>query len=157
MKFNGIFISLICLSIIFSSCSTTKPLEFKGYENLTVKKSGDNTELHLQVKLYNPNPMGVKLKKMNASVKLGITNIGSIDLDKSIRIKRKNEFTVPVTLHTSMSTLQSLVQTNLAAAMHGGKIAVDAEGIITLQKFIFFKKTFSFNYEDDVKLSDIKM
>ena len=72
--------------MIFSSCSSFIPLEYKGYNDLTVTTISDTPTVNINLNLYNPNPIGAKLKNIDMTVSIEENEIGTACLDKPVKI-----------------------------------------------------------------------
>ena len=151
-----IFLLSVVFLIAFSSCSVQQELQYKGYDHFSVTADKNDPKVNINLRLFNPNPVGVKLKEMNLVITVNDTLLGTAELDHPVRIKRKQEFTVPVTFMTSMDQLNSLMQPGLEALLFNRPLSVEITGNMTFRKFIFFKKTLEFNYADELNIGDIK-
>ncbi len=142
---------------MLTSCTTTKPLEYSGYETLRISNVSTDPTVNVDVKLYNPNPVGVKIKNVNIMLEVDHKNIGNIELDKSIKIKSKQEFTLPFTFSSTLSQLGTLASPALKNFLTGGEVPLNLAGTFTLQKFIFFRKIYDFEYNDNLRMKDIQI
>lgn len=141
----------------FSSCAINEELQYKGYNNFKVSGGLEDPQLSVDLNLYNPNPIGAKLKVMEVEVKINNTDIGTVKIDKPVRMKSRETFVLPLLMETSKEQLNSLVKPGLESLLFDKPLALQISGNMTIKKFIFFKKTFAFNYADELKISDLKI
>jgi len=147
---------LLCTIIFLSSCSISDELRYKGYDNFHVNGSLQQPEVGVDVTLYNPNPIGVKIKNMDLVIRVNDTAIGTVCLEKPVKLKAHQEFTLPIMMQTSLAQIGTLTAPGLQSLFFDKPLALEISGNITLRKFIF-KRSFDFNYEDKLRLGDIKM
>jgi LEA14-like dessication related protein len=149
-----ILFSLLFIAVL-SSCKISDELQYKGFNNFKVSGNMENPSIGVDVTLYNPNPIGVKIKTMNLTVDVNHSQLGTIGLDDPVKLKSKQNFTLPIMMETSMEQLQTLTKPGLQSLLFDKPLAVEISGTITLRKFIF-KKTYDFNYADELNVKDIK-
>lgn len=101
-------ILFICaLLIAVSSCDFTEP-EVSGYSNFKFGKlEGKTLNVSFDATVDNENGYGFKVKKGKLNVSVNDLEIGVIDLDKKIKVKRKskNVYTIPLQLSLSDGAL----------------------------------------------------
>lgn len=98
---------LCALVITVSSCEFLEP-EVSGYSNFKFGKlEGKTLNVSFDATVDNENSYGFKIKKGKLNVSVNNLEIGVIDLDKKIKIKRKSEnvYTVPLQLSLSDGAL----------------------------------------------------
>jgi LEA14-like dessication related protein len=98
---------LCALIITVSSCDFLEP-EVSGYSNFKFGKlEGKTLNVSFDATVDNENNYGFKVKKGKLNVSINNLEIGVIDLDKKIKIKRKSEnvYTVPLQLSLSDGAL----------------------------------------------------
>lgn len=141
---------------VLTSCKISDELEYKGFNNFKFTGDVNNPSLGVDVTLYNPNPIGIKLKEMDLTVHINNSEIGNIGIEDPVKLKSRQNFTLPIMMETSLEKLKPLTQPGLQSLLFDKPLAVEITGNITLRKFIF-KKTYDFNYKDEIDVSDIKM
>ncbi len=156
MYLHHYVVALIFSLLMLTSCTITKPLEYGGYENLRIANVSTDPTVNVDVKLYNPNPVGVKIKAVSMMLEVDDNNIGNIDLDESVKIKSNQEFTLPFTFSSTLPQLGTLVTPALKNFFTGGEIPLKLSGTFTLQKFFLFKKTYDFEYKDNLRMKEIR-
>ncbi len=138
-----------------TSCKISDELQYKGFDNFKIAGDMKNPSVGVDVTLYNPNPIGVKIKEMNLSVDVNNSKIGTIGIADPVKLKSRQNFTLPVLMETSLDQLQTLTKPGLESLLFEKPLAVEISGTITLRKFIF-KKTYDFNYTDQLNVKDIQ-
>ncbi|MFI5170735.1 MAG: LEA type 2 family protein [Chitinophagales bacterium] len=146
---------LFIVAIIFSSCTVSQPLQFKGYENFEVTNITSDPKINADIKLHNPNPVGATIREMNITLSIDDKTMGMLGFDDKVRIKKKADFTLPVEFSTSLDQLGGVLSFGLKSFLSDEKIPVGITGTLTVQKFIFFRKTFAFDYTDEIDLKKV--
>lgn len=101
-------ILFICaLLVAVTSCEFIEP-EVSGYSNFKFGKlEGKTLHVSFDATVDNANGYGFKVKKGKLNVSINNLELGVIDLDKKIKVKRKSEnvYTVPLQLSLSDGAL----------------------------------------------------
>src|SRR5215471_6259655 len=90
------FLILLSAMIFLSSCATLEPPEYRSLNNFSVKNLSNQPEFSCNVKMYNPNHLGVKVKDYTfyiAVANLSITSVHSVEVT---RAPATSEFLIPV-------------------------------------------------------------
>lgn len=148
-------ISIFCLLVMMSSCAF-QTVEFKGTNNFSVSKISSTPEMKLNIKMYNPNGVGAKLRSMNMEVKVNNVLLGSVQLDSLTKVGARQNFDLPLTFNTSISSLASMIPVGISSLLKGKEIPLEFTGAVTVQKFIF-KKKFAFDYKSSYNTKDISL
>lgn len=161
LSFNRFFKSHIwilfpILIITFPSCTVSQPLQFKGYENFELSNVTSEPKINADIKLFNPNPVGAIIREMNITLSVDNKTMGVVGFDNKVRIKKRSDFTLPIEFSTSLDQLGGVLSFGLQSFLSDEKIPVGIAGTLTIQKFIFFRKTFAFNYLDELDVKKIK-
>lgn len=160
MNFISSVIFYFSLFLLFSSCITVVPPEFRSIDNFMVTKFSPRTEYKMDVKLFNPNTIGVKIKELNVVVTVFGSEMNSNTVyieNGAVRIPSKSDFTVPLKGETSMENASVLLQKGLSSLFGGSSaIPVSIKGNIIVKKFIFRKKI-KFDFDQNVDMSKIKL
>lgn len=154
MKNN--FFLLAALIFAFTGCSSLKPLEYRSLENFGVSQSGGNPQLSFDLKLFNPNVVGAKLKDFNVSFDINGTKLADVHLDEVTHAGAQSEFTIPMNVSTSLSQLAQFLPSGLDLFNSGKSIPVTINGSVTVKKFIFHK-TFPFNVHEAIDTKKIRL
>ncbi|MBC8047479.1 MAG: LEA type 2 family protein [Fimbriimonadaceae bacterium] len=150
-----ILLNILLLLIIFSSCTSLQPLRYNGYENFKIEDAQTEPKINVDLKLHNPNVVGATLKKMNLSITIGDKIVGQAGIDDKVRMKKKSDFTLPIQVATSFTQLGNIVKPGLDAFLNDKEIPFHVQGEFTITKFWIFKKTFEFDFADDVRLKEL--
>jgi LEA14-like dessication related protein len=130
---NRIFLVLVS-GILFFSCKTPKALVYHDVEHFRLQKAGpQETNLSLDMRLYNPNNFAVKLKKGYIDVYLNDTHLGKAEVRQKTRIARRDTFLLPITLAVDVKNvlpgaLQILADRSIMLKLTG-KLKVGKYGI----------------------------
>ncbi|MES2798671.1 MAG: LEA type 2 family protein [Bacteroidota bacterium] len=135
MRFNFLFSAL--LLVMLSACAISEP-EFNGFEGYRMKKiDGREVQLEIDADIENPNWFAFKLKKSNLEVFVDQNFLGTLHLDKKVKLKRKSSgiITIPLQAMLEEGALFSLMK-------YAGKDKVDVrlKGTAKVGVFIFSKK-----------------
>jgi LEA14-like dessication related protein len=99
-------IAILLISAIFLSCRTLKEPEYRGIDSFKISGIGVDTSLiTLNLKYYNPNNYGLKLKEAEGDAYIDSLYLGHFLLDSLIRIPKSSDFTVPFLLKANMSNI----------------------------------------------------
>lgn len=112
--------------------------------------------MKLNIKMYNPNGVGAKLRSMSLDVKVNDKFLGSVNLDSLTKVGAKQDFDLPLTFKTDIGTLASFIPTGISSLIKGKELPIEFSGEVTIQKFIF-KKKFSFDYKSTYNTKDISL
>ena len=81
------------------SCGNHKDFVYKNIENFSLKQAGlNNTTLSMDVRMYNPNRRGMKLKKANVDVFLNGNSLGKLRVTDKFPVPGLDTFLLPVML-----------------------------------------------------------
>lgn len=98
---------LFVLAIAISSCEFDEPI-VSGYSNFKFGKlDGRSLHVSFDATVDNQNSYGFKVKSGKLNVSINDLEIGVIDLDKKIKVRRKSEnvYTIPLQLSLSDGAL----------------------------------------------------
>lgn len=146
---------LFFLSLFFFSCITVKTPEIRSVESLKLQLQQKDPSVEALLVLYNPNPWGLKLKNLQATIKLNQQTLGIASLRQSIRIRRRSDVFVPVQIYVSDSDLLSALPSGLALLLGNSALPAELDGTFTLKKFIF-KKTYPFKLRESIDRKRLK-
>ncbi|MBY0482339.1 MAG: LEA type 2 family protein [Chitinophagaceae bacterium] len=130
------------LMILAGSCAAPKTFEYRDVKNIKLDKVGfDKTSLLMDLVYYNPNGFGVNLKKVDADVYIDNKYLGKFNLDTSMHIPRKAEFTLPskidIDLKGFYKNALTLVMNNDVLVTVKGNTRVGKAGIYTTVPFTY--------------------
>ena len=94
----------VLLAILFLfSCSRPKDLVYQKTQNFGVQTSGlKQTQVTMDVCLYNPNNYRLKLKDANLDVFINGNPVGKMSVKERISIPKLDTFSIPVTLNVNL-------------------------------------------------------
>ena len=119
------------------SCSSPKPFEFKGIQQLKVEKAslGKNT-LNASFQYFNPNHFEVTLKKLDCEVFINDQPFTQYHLDTLFQIPANNNFELPATLEIELSNLLK----HSVDILFNKPMKISIKGQATLSKGMFTKQ-----------------
>lgn len=92
------FFLLLCVVLLMSSCKIYTP-EFKRYDNLKYQSLGkDGLTLGTDLVFHNPNNFKFGIKGIGLDVFVDGKKMMFINEQRDVTIKRKSEFTIPLSL-----------------------------------------------------------
>lgn len=139
---TGFFLLFIIMFIC--SCSHPKQLVYQNIENFKLKQAGlQQTEVSLDLRLFNPNNYGMKLKDADVDVFINGNRLGKMEVRNLFAVPGLDTFSMPVILNVDLKSavpnvLQLLmkpeVDVKLAGTVKAGrhglyvKVPVNYEG-----------------------------
>lgn len=143
----------ICaLVFAISGCEFIEP-EVSGYSNFKFGKlEGKMLNVSFDATVNNENGYGFKIKKGKLNVSINNLELGVIDLDKKIKVKRKSEnvYTVPLQLSLSDGALF-----RIAKLIDDDKFELKLDGTVR-GSIMGFGKNFEVHETKDLSSGDIK-
>lgn len=129
-------------------CRQPEAPEYYGFQNIQVSRSAaGQTTLSTIVKLYNPNPFNLKLKRAEVDVLLNGKHAGHSLLDTTVLIPRKDTFFVPVALDVDMKAVFS----NALSLLQSPQVTVALDGHVKVQKgMMTFNRPFHYESKEDI-------
>lgn len=133
--------------LLLSSCTRPKDLEFVDIQNIRMIKWGfSESQVGLDVRIYNPNNQSVKMKDAIARVYANSTYLGNSVFDSVINIPRRDTFSVPVVFNVNTATaISKFVETISDTA-----VTFRLEGSVKMGKAGVFVN-YPFNVEQRMK------
>ncbi|UAY51000.1 LEA type 2 family protein [Ferruginibacter albus] len=129
--------------IMLTSCSTPKALEYRDFKNLTIEKIGFATStLKMDITYYNPNNMGLQLKRADLDIYMENNFVGHATQLYQINIPKLQEFTIPVQVDVDMKN----VYKNIITSLMNKQVLVKVSGSIQAGKANIFM-TLPVNYQ----------
>jgi LEA14-like dessication related protein len=135
-----------------SGCRQPEAPEYYGFQNLQVSKIvGGQTNLSATVKLFNPNPYSLELKRAEVDIAINGKHAGHSLLDSTIFIPGKDTFYVPVALQVDVrslfsNALQMILGKQDATVVMDGRVKIK-RGMLTFNR--------PFHYEGKQDLSSL--
>src|SRR5580765_5327181 len=112
------------LMLFLSSCATLEPPEYRTLTNFSVKNLSNQPEFSCDVKMYNPNHLGMKIKDYTFDISvanLSITSVHSVEVTKA---PPNAEFLIPVNGTLALSQIPALVSAGVQSLSSGNKVPV---------------------------------
>ena len=132
------FLSFLIILFITGSCAEFQEPVFKGVEGNHIKKfEGKTIETDLAVRLYNPNNYAVKAKPSDVDVYIDEKQVGTIHLEKKVKLKAKQDTVVVLPLRIDLSNGAMFTLLKNASREN---VAVTLKGKVKGGVFIFSKK-----------------
>lgn len=148
-----IFASLI--SVTICSCTVSQNMQYKGFENFSVSNLGAEPKIMVDVNLHNPNKMGATIREMEFTVLVNDKPIGSAGIDDKVKVKGNRDFTVPIAVNTSLDKMGGILSAGFNSFIGNSDVPVGLTGTFTVQKYYFFRKTFTFEFNDKLNVSKL--
>ena len=143
-------LTVLFCGILLQSCISPKPLEFKQVNSFTVRNILTNHEIHFEMVFTNPNSFGCTVKAIETDCIVSAKNVLNYKSKDQIKIKRKADFTVPITVNVTLNDLLSTIPDAINMVRNDQPVPYLLSGKITLKKFLF-KRTYSFSWNDQYK------
>jgi len=123
--------------LLVSSCAVTAP-EIRGGESFNIEKiEGNKVNLNVGANIYNGNWFGIRVKPSNLELFLNDDFLGTVRLDKKVKLKRKSETAIDANL---TATLENGAMGKAMRSALGGGLNVRMKGRVKAGVFIFSKK-----------------
>jgi LEA14-like dessication related protein len=142
----------ICCGLLLSvgvvSCKQPDAPEYYGFQNLQIgAATGSQTTVSTIVKLYNPNPYNLELRRAEVDVSINGRHAGHSLLDSTIRIPRKDTFYVPISMQVDLQAIMS----NALQALLSKEATVSLDGRVKVRKgLLTFNRPFHYDGKQDL-------
>ena len=148
MKRIACFLSFVIL--LASSCRAPKELVYQNVENFRLKQNGLQSQVSMDIKMYNPNSYCMNLKNADVDVFINGKSLGKMQVDERCAVPRLDTFLMPVILNVDLKN----VLPNALQLLMNGDVNVKIAGTIKAGKHGVYKKV-PVNYEgmQDIKAS----
>jgi len=101
MKYSGFFLLLII--VCTCSCRQPKQLVYQNVQNFKLKQAGlQQTEVSLDIRLFNPNNYGMKLKDADVDVFVNGNRLGKMQVNEFFAVPGLDTFSMPVMLSVDL-------------------------------------------------------
>jgi LEA14-like dessication related protein len=145
-------VAALALMVMIAACTKPKDLEFIDIGNIHLLKVGlKQSEVGLDIRLFNPNKQRVQLKDAATKVYVNSTYIGDTRMDSLVEVPRRDTFSVPLVL--SINTLSGI--SKIAESLSDSLVNVKVEGSVKMGKAGIFKN-FPVKYDKMQRVSDLK-
>jgi LEA14-like dessication related protein len=147
-----IFIQILVVVVLFTSCTFDEPIVFKKVRNvkLTSIQNG-KLKLDADAEFYNPNSISGKLKQVDVEISMGSKKLAQIDLKEKLKIDNNETFLVPLNAEFAMEDIQQGLLDNLVSILGGKKIKLHFKGEIKVSRW-GISQSVPVDYFQEVKL-----
>ena len=141
------------LPAVFFSCAGIKPATIGGIENTRVNSlSTAGADFNFDMRIKNPNKMGVTVFPSTFEASVNGIDIGTVKLDKKVRIKANSDNTSEFHIKTDFSKI-ALADISKVISMVASKSAtVSLKGEVRVGKW-YYKKRFPVEFKKPISLS----
>ena len=142
------WISVIVIALWAAGCHQPEAPEYYGFQNVQLlHASGGQTTLATTVKLYNPNPYNLQLKRAEVDVLINGKHAGHSLLDSTVFIPRRDTFFVPIAVDIDMKSIFS----NALSLLQSGQVNVALDGRVKVKKgMMTFNRPFHYESKEDI-------
>lgn len=128
---------IVILLFLFalSSCDEVKEPEFQKIENVKFKSvnlKGD-LELTAEAVFYNPNPVGVKITKVDIEVDIEGKDAAHLIQNLSSEMKGNSDFSLPLTIQIPIEKVVRNIKDTVTSIFKKKKYKVEMDGMIEVQ------------------------
>ena len=141
--------------LALTSCASVQPVSFETVEKVKVEKISLKPSVDVDLKLNNPNTIGLKIKNIDMKINAFDKNLGEVTLNRLIKVPKQNDFVLPLTFDTTIGKAAKLLPKTIGSVINNKKVKMEFKGTITLKKW-FFQKTFPFKFVEEVDPKKIK-
>jgi len=121
----------ILIIIVMASCSKPQGFDYRDIRNFKVEKLGfDKSTISMDLVYYNPNNFGVQLRKVDCDVYIDDKFLGKYQLDTTMSIPKKAEFSLPSRMEVDMKN----VFKNTFSVLFGNEVLVKVKGTTRVGK-----------------------
>lgn len=93
------FLFILTAFVLLTGCATFQEPEFRGSEGVKMEKmDGQEISLSAGIKVYNPNWYALKIKPSTVEVYLEDQLMGTVKLNKKVKMKAKQESSLSLSL-----------------------------------------------------------
>jgi len=119
------FFLLLVLMFGVISCRPIQQPEFRDIQKVSLSQPDDPGQLQLRIVCYNPNNFGAVVKNTACDLYVNEKLLGRFTQDSMVRVDKKAEFVMPVSLRLQTANLLS---TLLPMAISGDSVMVRLSG-----------------------------
>ena len=132
-----------------AGCRQPEPAEYYGFEDLQlIQTPGAKPTLATVVKLYNPNPYPLQLRRAEVDVAINGKHAGHSLLDSTIYIPKRDTFYVPVSMQIDLQAILS----NALQAFLSKQATITLDGRVKVKKgMLMFNRPFHYETKEDIQ------
>lgn len=146
------WIALVVVIGLAAGCRQPEPPEYFGFQDIQVIRTPGSSQptLATVVKLYNPNPFPLELRRAEVDVAINGHHAGHSLLDSTIHIPRRDTFYVPVAMQVDLQAILS----NALQSFFSKKATITLDGRVKIKKgMMLFNRPF--HYEDQENIQQL--
>jgi LEA14-like dessication related protein len=142
----AVSIALLFLGVV--SCKQPEAPEYYGFRDLQIgAATGSQTTVSTVVKLYNPNPYNLELRRAEVDVAINGQHAGHSVLDSTIHIPRRDTFYVPIAMQVDLRAIMS----NALQALLSREATISLDGHVKVRKgMLTFNRPFHYDGKQDL-------
>jgi LEA14-like dessication related protein len=142
------WLAVVVMTVWAAGCRQPEAPEYYGFQSIQVARvTGGQITLATIVKLYNPNPYTLQLKRAEVDVSINGKHAGHSLLDSTILIPKKDTFFVPVALQIDLKSLFS----NALSLLQSGQVNLALDGRVKVKKgMMTFNRPFHYEGKQDL-------
>lgn len=140
---------LIGLTGLAAGCRQPEPPEYFGFQDIQIiKTTGSQPTLATVVKLYNPNPFSLELRRAEVDVAINGHHAGHSLLDSTIYIPKRDTFYVPVAMQVDLQAILS----NALQSFFSKKATITLDGRVKIKKgMMLYNRPFHYEDQEDIQ------
>ena len=141
--------SLAALIGLATGCKQPQPPEYYGIQDIQlIQTAGRQPTLATVVKLYNPNPYKLELRRAEVDVAINGRHAGHDLLDSTIIIPQRDTFYVPIAMQVDLKSLLS----NALLTLFNKKATITLDGRVKIKKgMLTFSRPFHYEDKEDIQ------
>ena len=141
---------LAALISLAASCRQPEAPEYYGFQDLQIIQTagGAQPTVSTVVKLYNPNPYPLQLRRAEVDVAINGKHAGHSLLDSTIYIPKRDTFYVPVSMQVDLRSILS----NALQAFLSKQATITLDGRVKIKKgMLMFNRPFHYEGRQDIQ------
>lgn len=95
---TSFLLPILLAVVVLVSCGKFQQPEFRGVRDVNVRSLAKEGSLRFQLVCYNPNNYGATVKNTRCSLVVNQIYLGEFTQDSTVRIQKRSDFGLPVTL-----------------------------------------------------------
>jgi len=142
--------ALAVLVGLATGCRQPEPPEYFGFQDIQVIKTSGSSQptLATVVKLYNPNPFSLELRRAEVDVAINGRHAGHSLLDSTIHIPKRDTFYVPVAMQVDLQSILS----NALQSFFSKKATITLDGRVKIKKgMLIYSRPFHYEDQEDIQ------
>ena len=142
------WVAALVLVASIAGCHQPQAPDYYGFQNIQVARdAAGQTTLATTVKMYNPNPFNLHLKRYEVDVLINGKHAGHSLLDTTVFIPKKDTFFVPVAVQLDLKSLFS----NALSLLQSSTVNVTLDGRVKVTKgMMTFNRPFHYEGKEDL-------